>query len=166
LRKSGLHNTTATLQQHKDLLDIVEVKMEMIEAEDWERWSSENPEQAKKRQRSSGNSSGEAGGSSSGHNSSRIAAAALGTAAAKLAAAALGASAIVPQRAVAMVQDNVTIPRTTLATMCDQVDRCVRAAYHAVSISQQARNAFEEEHRRLTQISGELRNLANSGSIV
>jgi hypothetical protein len=142
------------LQQHKDLLDIVEVKMEMIEAEDWERWSSENP----KRQRSSGNSSGEAGGSSSGHNSSRIAV--------PRQSAPIGASAIVPQRAVAMVQDNVTIPRTTLATMCDQVDRCVRAAYHAVSISQQARNAFEEEHRRLTQISGELRNLANSGSIV
>lgn len=158
LRKSSLHNTTATLQEHKDLLDIVEVKMEMIEAEDWERWSSENPEQAKKRQRSSGNSSGEAGGSSSGHNSSRIAV--------PRQSAPIGASAIVPQRAVAMVQDNVTIPRTTLATMCDQVDRCVRAAYHAVSISQQARNAFEEEHRRLTQISGELRNLANSGSIV
>ena len=60
----------------------------------------------------------------------------------------------------------IGIPRTTLLTMIDNVDRCAKAAAYAVTISQQARNAFEEEHQRLQACAQELRDLLTRGILL
>lgn len=143
---------------------MVEVKFDEIDAEEWQRWQQEEEASQPKRQRTSQGSGGAGGGRASGggHSGSRSSSAAIG-------ARTLGSGDGGGELAlVAPQQDGgtVSIPRTTLATIVDHVDRATRAAYHAVTISQQARNAFEEEHRLLTQLGQELRDLVNRGRIV
>lgn len=50
--------------------------------------------------------------------------------------------------------------------MVESVERAAAAANHAVKISTQARNAFEEEHIRLSAMSVELAMLANRGNVI
>ena len=69
--------------------------------------------------------------------------------------------------AVALADNSmITIPRSTMAMIVDGVERASKAALGAVQISNQARNAFEEEHKRLAEMATELRELCNRGRIV
>ena len=53
----------------------------------------------------------------------------------------------------------VTVPKQVLKRMLDSVDRAAAAAAHAVKISAHARNAFEEEHRRLLETRHDLQEM-------
>ena len=53
--------------------------------------------------------------------------------------------------------------RQLLRTMVDQVERAALAAQGAVALSQQARNAFEDEHKRLQEILQQLRSTLTQG---
>ena len=65
----------------------------------------------------------------------------------------------------ASLPDTIMAPRTTLKTMIDNVDRAAKAVNYAVTISQQARNSFEEEYKRLQATSQDLRELATQGTL-
>ena len=60
----------------------------------------------------------------------------------------------------AAVSGDVVVPKIVLKHMLDGVERAAAAASHAVKISCQARDAFEEEHRRIVETAGELRRLS------
>ena len=53
--------------------------------------------------------------------------------------------------------------RQLLRTMVDQVERAALAAQGAVALSQQARNAFEDEHKRLQEILQQLQAAVTQG---
>ena len=63
-------------------------------------------------------------------------------------------------------EDMVLVPRSLLKRMVDGVERASKAAGFAVTIASSARNGFEEERARLAEVAGELRELANRGSVV
>ena len=103
------------------------------------------------------------GSSSAGLGSGGSSSAGLGcTTVVGKAAAPIGAVISAPSAA----SDAVVIPRTVLRSMMDSVERAHRAAQHAVQISQQARNAFEEEANRLSQVAQCLAGYANRGTVL
>ena len=71
-----------------------------------------------------------------------------------------------PSAAMVEGEDMVMVPRSLLKRMVDGVERASKAAGFAVTIASSARNGFEEERVRLSDVASELREIANRGRIV
>ena len=56
-------------------------------------------------------------------------------------------------------KDCILVPRSVMSAILDHLDRGSAAAGHAVRISASARDAFESEHRKLQDISHDVRKL-------
>ena len=83
------------------------------------------------------------------------------------AASSSGVTALIPvvnEAAVVSAEDAeyVTIRKSTLKVIQDSCERVSQAALHAVRISQSARNAFEEEHQRIAEVTKVIQEIINS----
>ena len=160
---------------------MVIVETMVVDEEEWQAWAEQEQQAAsQKRQRTSGGGGG--GGQAAGrptppsHPPASYGGGARGTSGGSSAfmpaiGAPIGAPAAHPvgvaggtlTTELAVAEDSVLVPRSLLATMIDQVERASLAAQGAVSLSTQARNAFEDEHKRLTEILQQLRSSAAQG---
>ena len=211
LRKSSLHNTSATFQEHKAvairmlsptpllrhhhhhiiiiiiiaiwivtqeaMAEEADVQCQFVDEEEWAKWTEQDKaQQERKRQRTDAGGGGGGGGGGGASRSSGLGGVvgggplggggggrggnrpmAIGAPAPAISMEGGGGGAIV------VADDLVTLPRSLIETMLDHVERATLAAQGAVSLSQQARNAFEDEHRRLVQISQQLRSAVHGG---
>ena len=164
--RGSSHHYHAEEEDHKNLIDLVEIKHNMVDPDEYDK-------------------AGDEGGDRKRRKAQGAPRTAIGAPTAKkpgvphppmvppahLAHLAIGDSSSASSAGfVVQVQpsaeDMVAFPRSVLKTMLDCVDRCTKAANYAVQISQQARNAFEEERDRLQNVTNELRELCNRGSVL